>query len=240
MAFFPHRKTFLRAFSAAAALSAFALTATAADPDTNPLSPESFTYRTEGGLLIELTALADNAVRVRATPNKAFSKKPEFILTNAKPRAFTDARETADGFICKTDDLTVSLDYSTGGVTTKTDNEIAADRAKGPNKLTFRERNDSGLTEYIRTRKFTKSPSRDADADSYCIETTFGNPLGSELQFGLGQFQDGALDIAGLPRQLLQVNTQASVPFLYSTDGYGILWHNYSRTEFNPPTRPSS
>ena len=92
MAFFLPRKAFLRAFSAAAALSAFALTAAAADPDTNPLSPESFTYRTDDGLLIELTALADNAVRVRYTPNKAFSKKPEFILANAKPRAFTDAQ----------------------------------------------------------------------------------------------------------------------------------------------------
>ena len=87
----------LRAFSAAAALSAFAMAA-AADPVTNPLSPESFTYRTKDGILLELTALADNAVRVRATPNKAFSKKPEFILTNAKPRAFTKVRETADGF----------------------------------------------------------------------------------------------------------------------------------------------
>ena len=66
MAFFLHRKTF-RAFSAAVALSALALTAAAADPDTNPISPESFTYRTDDGLLIELTALADNAIRVRYT-----------------------------------------------------------------------------------------------------------------------------------------------------------------------------
>ena len=80
----------LRVFSATAALSALAFTAAAADPDTNPLSPDSFTYRTKDGMLLELTALADNAVRVRATPNKAFSNKPEFILTNAKPRAFTD------------------------------------------------------------------------------------------------------------------------------------------------------
>ena len=240
MAFFPHRKTLLRAFSAAVAFSALALTAAAADPDTNPLSPDSFTYRTKDGMLLELTALADNAVRVRATPNKAFSNKPEFILTNAKPRKFTDVRETADGFICSIGDLTVSLNYTTGGFTTKTDDEIAADRAKGPNKLTFRERNDSGLTESIRARKFSKSPSRDADADSFCIETTFtpGNPLSDELLFGLGQFQDGVLNLAGQPRQLIQVNTQASVPFLYSTDGYGILWHNYSRTLFNPADEP--
>ena len=242
MAFFPHRKAFLRAFSAAAALSAFALTAAAADPDTNPLSPESFTYRTEGGLLIELTALADNAVRVRATPNKAFSKKPEFILMNAKPRAFTDVQRLSKGFTCKIGDLTVNLNYTTGGVTTKTDVEIAADRAKGGNKLFFSDSSTQlpGLLEFVRARKFTKSLSNDAPADSYCIETLFSSrdPLSDELLFGLGQFQDGVLNLAGQPRQLIQVNTQASVPFLYSTDGYGILWHNYSRTLFNPADMP--
>ena len=204
MAFFLHRKTF-RAVSAAVALSALALTAAAADPDTNPLSPESFTYRTDDGLLIELTALADNAVRVRYTPNKAFSKKPEFILTNAKPRAFTDIEETADGFKCMIGDLTVSLDYSTGGVTTKTDVEIAADRAKGGNKLFFSDSSTQlpGLLEFVRARKFTKSLSNDAPADSYCIETLFASrdPLSDELLFGLGQFQDGVLNLAGQPRQ---------------------------------------
>ena len=237
----------LRAFSAAAALSAFALTAAAADPDMNPLSPESFTYRTKDGTLLELTALADNAVRVRATPNKAFSKKPEFILTKAKPRAFTKVRETADGFVCTIGDLTVELEYAPGssGILPATDEELAADREKGANLLMFHDRNQSptsGLTENVRARKFTKSLSNDAPADSYCVETTFVPrstfvrriPLSHEIQFGLGQFQDGVLNIANQPRQLLQVNTQASVPFVYSPSGYGLLWHNYSRTLFNP------
>ena len=231
----------LRAVSAAVALSALALTAAAADADTNPLSPDSFTYRTKDGMLLELTALADNAVRVRATPNKAFSQKPEFILTNAKPRAFTNIQETADGFNCTIGDLTVLLEYTPDGISAVTDEELAADREKGANWLRFYYRNQSstsGLSERIRARKFTKSLSNDAPEDSYCVEATFTNPIGREVQFGLGQFQDGVLNIANQPRQLLQVNTQASVPFLYSPSGYGILWHNYSRTLFNPADEP--
>lgn len=56
-----------------------------------------------------------------------------------------------------------------------------------------------------------------------------------EFQFGLGQFQDGYNNVAGLPRRLSQVNTQISVPVLISSKGYGIIWNNYAKTEFNLP-----
>jgi len=56
-----------------------------------------------------------------------------------------------------------------------------------------------------------------------------------EFLFGLGQFQDGYNNVAGLPRRLTQVNTQISVPVLISNKGYGIIWNNYAKTEFNLP-----
>lgn len=55
-----------------------------------------------------------------------------------------------------------------------------------------------------------------------------------EYIFGTGQFQDGHLDIKGLTRRLTQVNTQISIPFIMSSKGYGLLWHNYGLTDFNP------
>ena len=224
MTFIPHRKTLWRAFSVAAVLSAAAFvpsclqSAYTADAEVNPLSPVSFTYHAKDGTLIELTALTDNSVRVRSTKNKTFSNKPEFILTGAKPRAFTKVRQNADGFTCTIDDLSVRYQGST----------LSFSDAKHPS---------SNLQENVGARKFGKSLSRDAAADSYCVESTFVSP-GAEFQFGLGQFQDSVLNIKNQPRQLIQVNTQASVPFLYSTAGYGLLWHNYSRTEFNPADTP--
>ncbi|MCQ2144652.1 MAG: DUF4968 domain-containing protein [Bacteroidales bacterium] len=53
-------------------------------------------------------------------------------------------------------------------------------------------------------------------------------------QFGTGQFQDGQLDIFGLSRRLTQNNSQIVSPMIISSKGYGILWHNYGRTDFNP------
>lgn len=52
-------------------------------------------------------------------------------------------------------------------------------------------------------------------------------------QFGTGQFQDGILDIMGLSRRLTQNNTQIVSPVIVSSNGYGLLWHNYGHTEFN-------
>jgi alpha-D-xyloside xylohydrolase len=56
-----------------------------------------------------------------------------------------------------------------------------------------------------------------------------------EYLYGLGQFQDGYTNIAGLPRRLTQVNTQISIPVVVSSKGYGIIWNSYAKTEFNMP-----
>jgi alpha-D-xyloside xylohydrolase len=65
------------------------------------------------------------------------------------------------------------------------------------------------------------------------IEQSFDSPE-DEFLFGLGQFQDGHYNLKNISRKLTQVNTQTAIPFLYSNKGYGILWHQYGITEFNP------
>ncbi|HEX3355380.1 MAG TPA: TIM-barrel domain-containing protein, partial [Tepidisphaeraceae bacterium] len=70
----------------------------------------------------------------------------------------------------------------------------------------------------------------------YRVGQGFESPADERL-FGLGQFQDGYLNVRDLPRRLTQVNTQIAIPFVISSKGYGLLWHNYGRTEFNPADR---
>lgn len=67
----------------------------------------------------------------------------------------------------------------------------------------------------------------------YCAEQGFYSPA-DEFLYGTGQFQDGFLNIRGLSRRLTQVNSQISIPMIVSSKGYGLLWHNYGLTEFNP------
>lgn len=67
----------------------------------------------------------------------------------------------------------------------------------------------------------------------FVAEQGFSSPEGESL-FGLGQFQDGNFNLRNVSRKLTQVNSQIAIPFLYSSRGYGILWHQYGLTHFNP------
>lgn len=57
----------------------------------------------------------------------------------------------------------------------------------------------------------------------------------NEAIYGLGQHHDRLLNIKGYDLDLFQYNTEVYVPFLVSSKGYGLLWHNYSHTKFGNP-----
>lgn len=88
------------------------------------------------------------------------------------------------------------------------------------------------LSEAPGTRRLT--PSRLGDEAVHIAEQAFLSPADERL-YGTGCFQDGALDLRGLPRRLTQVNTQISLPFVLSSKGYGLLWHQRGMAELNPP-----
>ena len=47
-----------------------------------------------------------------------------------------------------------------------------------------------------------------------------------EKLYGMGQYQNGIFDLKGSFLELAQRNSQASVPFVYSSLGYGFFWNN--------------
>jgi len=55
-----------------------------------------------------------------------------------------------------------------------------------------------------------------------------------EALYGLGQHQEGFFNVRDIPVRLLQANTNISIPFLISTNGYGLLWNNAALTDFDP------
>ena len=63
-------------------------------------------------------------------------------------------------------------------------------------------------------------PDSVQDRATFNVTETFLSPADEHL-YGLGQFQDGYLDVRQLPRRLTQVNTQISIPFVLSSKGYG-------------------
>lgn len=59
----------------------------------------------------------------------------------------------------------------------------------------------------------------------YTLAAHFESDPGEKL-YGMGQYQQPYLDLKGCELELAQRNSQASVPFLLSSKGYGFLWNN--------------
>jgi alpha-D-xyloside xylohydrolase len=59
----------------------------------------------------------------------------------------------------------------------------------------------------------------------YSLTASF-EPAENEKLYGMGQYQQNILDLKGCSFELAHRNSQASVPFVLSSLGYGFLWHN--------------
>jgi alpha-D-xyloside xylohydrolase len=66
---------------------------------------------------------------------------------------------------------------------------------------------------------------RPLTGSSYKVTARF-EASDNERIYGMGQYQDGRLDLKGSTLELAHRNSQASVPFLLSNKGYGFLWNN--------------
>ena len=95
------------------------------------------------------------------------------------------------------------------------------------------------LTEYNRTRQMSEG-TKSFESALEIVPRTFKPVTGAdnykliyrleanegEKIFGMGQYQQPYLDVKGCVIELAQRNSQASVPFMLSDKGYGMLWNN--------------
>lgn len=104
-------------------------------------------------------------------------------------------------------------------------------------KLTFyNQRGEVLLEEYLRDRRDmfgSTCSSLNVEArefkpiigGDYRLTARFISNQNEKL-YGMGQYQQSFLDLKGADLELAQRNSQASVPFLLSSLGYGFLWNN--------------
>lgn len=75
------------------------------------------------------------------------------------------------------------------------------------------------------------SPKEIEGENVFNLNQTFGlSP--DEAIYGLGQTQKGYMNLRGESLELYQKNKEDYIPVVVSTNGYGILWDNYSYTLF--------
>ncbi len=166
---------------------------------------------------LRVTLLGDNLVHV------AFAKDPKFFDAKSIVTSFNHLVDPhwamasdAAGASLTTPRLTVKVDPKTMAVSF-VDPSGKAILAETPGGRTMEAATVQGeQTTHVRQRWL-------ANAD--------------ESLYGLGQMQEGFVDIKGYDLDMWQHNTNVVVPFLVSSRGYGVLWPNLSETLFGD-TRP--
>lgn len=165
---------------------------------------------------VEISSLSHRALRVRVLPPQTAATAPpaSLMLLPGLDRPLMKIGHAADTSEFKLPDIRCEVDKVTS-------------------TLRFFDRKGKLLlSEVPGSRRLT--PSKLGDEPVFIAEQAFESPTGERL-YGTGCFQDGAMDLRGLPRRLTQVNTQISLPFVLSSRGYGLLWHNNGMAELNTP-----
>ena len=161
---------------------------------------------------LSIYPITENAVRIRFFKGTEI-KVPELIFTSKVPAVQFKISDSPSKLVISGKNISAQVDKQTGS-------------------LSFAD--NSGkifLSEKTKTRILT--PDSVMGQPCFVAEQAFNSPA-DEFIFGLGQFQDGNYNLRGITRRLTQVNSQISLPFIYSSKGYGLLWHQYGLTDFNP------
>ena len=162
---------------------------------------------------LQVLALGDSAFRVRFQPHSTAEVPPSSILASSPSPTAIERTDAGDKVTLRLAAIRC---------------EIAPD-----GRLRFFDRDGKLLlSEAADGRRLTQANL--GEDLVHIAEQTFESPADERL-FGTGCFQDGALNLRAWPRRLTQVNSQISLPFMLSSRGYGLLWHNRGMSELNPP-----
>lgn len=159
------------------------------------------------GSSVDVIPMADNAVRIR----HGVVTLTEHIYLGEKPVVKAKVRKKDGKTIIALPKMKVEVNTLTGGIdfTDASGKKVLGEESYGLDNASVH------------------------GEDTHVATATFDSPEVEQL-FGLGQFQDGYMNVRGLPRRLTQVNTQIAIPMVTSSRGYSLLWNNYGLTYFNP------
>ena len=163
------------------------------------------------GETVVIYAQGQDALRVRATMNCAFDDR-DWALEGA-PVGEAEIRLEGDGAV-----------ITNGAISARVDRL---------GKIRFYKNGVQILEEYYRCYEYDMphTPSLRIVAREYKpirggdYECTLRFEAQKEKLYGMGQYQQDCLDLKGCTLELAQRNSQASVPFLLSSLGYGFLFN---------------
>ena len=172
---------------------------------------DSKLYLFRNGETVEIFAQGKDALRVRATMNSSFEAR-DWALEGAEEGKAQIVRE-GDGALIRNGAVSARIDRL--------------------GKIRFYRNGEQILEEYYRCYEYDMphTPSLRVVAREYLPIPggDYACALRFEAQeeklYGMGQYQQDCLDLKGCTLELAQRNSQASVPFLISSRGYGFLFN---------------
>jgi alpha-D-xyloside xylohydrolase len=171
---------------------------------------ESLLITTSGGLL-KLTPFLNKTLQIQYGSLSGVQNKSFAVTRKPDPIVF-NIKEDSQNLILSTTEYSVSI--------SKQSSQICFFDRTG--KLILQESPEGGRQSLAH--------------DSVVVADVF--KIGQqEAIYGLGQFRNGSMNLRGKRRELTQMNTQAAVPVLLSTAGWGLFWDNPSKTSFDDNER---
>ncbi len=168
----------------------------------------------ESGEVLRVEACGPSGIRVRSTIGAAIHETPGSAIRECAPTE-------------------VDVEVSSGQARLRNGELIVTVQENQENRFSWfppivrfsRTDGTALLSEHV--PHFTSPPQRryrPAGGDLFKCEVAFdANP--HERLYGLGQHQHGLLDQKGAVIELVQRNTEVSIPFVLSSQGYGLLWN---------------
>ena len=175
-------------------------------------------YYQNGREKMRIEPWGEDSLRVRVTYAAQIDEGEDWALL-PKPEA-QDVELTQD-------DAKGSLSIRNGKIRAVVDRHgyLAFYNQKGEELTREYWRNRSDLTEYCVPLNYKARFFKPIIGGDWRV-TAFFEAYDDERLYGLGQYQEKQLNRKGLTLELAQRNSQASIPFLLSTRGYGFLWNN--------------
>ncbi len=161
-------------------------------------------------LNVKIQFYTENIVRVtKWHEDGKEDKKSLSVIKEEIPELNINREDKGDIFIVNSEKIKLIIKKNTGQITYL--------NATGDNIL--------------KEKKSTFNPIVYEDDSAFTIQQTF-QLTADEGIYGLGQHQYGYMNYRNKEVKLVQTNTDAVNPFIVSTQKYGILWDNYSKTIF--------
>jgi alpha-D-xyloside xylohydrolase len=186
--------------------------------NTFETSPDAVIWRGDGETLV-VQAWGRDSLRVRST-RAGEVLDTDFALLEPGP---VDVSITVDGDTATLVNgaITVVLSAS-GGRDWQTGYErfYCSLELCGAAGTTLLQELGSGGSLKLAAREFRPLPG-----GAHRLRAAF-EPVAGEKLYGMGQYQQAIMDVKGSNFELAHRNSQASVPFVLSSAGYGFLWHN--------------